>query len=145
MPSRRTNNRRRPGGQQAQRRTAPRPVPQTPPVDEAAPEATGGTGGPAVPNQPTVQMQLGPTTATKPRATPAPAPAPTAAQRVQAQRRAVRTRPPRGIQIGDDDPGIPLDKVPYFTSDLIRLGITALIMIILLVVGAKLLVPHLIT
>lgn len=89
-------------------------------------------------------MQLGPSTATKPRATPAPAAAPTAAQRVQAQRRAARTRPARGIQIGDDNPGIPLDKVPYFTSDLIRLGITAVIMIILLIIGAKLLIPHLI-
>lgn len=88
-------------------------------------------------------MQLGPSTATKPRTAPAPGPAPTAAQRVQAQRRAARTRPPRGIQIGDDNPGIPLDKVPYFTSDLIRLAITAVIMIILLIIGAKVLVPHL--
>ncbi len=88
-------------------------------------------------------MQLGSSTATKPRTAPVPSPPPTAAQRVQAQRRAVRTRPSRGIQIGDDNPGIPLDKVPYFKSDLIRLAITAVIMIILLIIGAKLLVPHL--
>lgn len=88
-------------------------------------------------------MQLGSSTATKPRANPAPAaPAPTAARRVQAQRRAARTKPARGIQIGDQNPAIPLDKVPYFASDLIRLAITAAVMIILLIIGAKLVVPH---
>jgi hypothetical protein len=89
-------------------------------------------------------MELGPSTATKPRATPAPAPAPTAAQRQQAQRRSARARPSRGIQIGDDNPAIPLDKVPYFTADLVRLAITAVIMIILLIVGAKVIIPRLI-
>ena len=89
-------------------------------------------------------MQLGSSAAPKPRPapTPPPGPAPTAARRVQAQRRAARTRPARGIQIGDQNPAIPLDKVPYFTSDLIRLAITAAIMIILLIIGAKLVVPH---
>jgi len=87
-------------------------------------------------------MELGSSTAAKPRATPAASPTPTAAQRVQAQRRTARTRPARGIQIGDDNPAIPLDKVPYFTSDLIRLAITAVIMIVLLIIGAKLVIPH---
>ncbi len=87
-------------------------------------------------------MQLGSSAAAKPRPASAPAPAPTAARRVQAQRRAIRTRPPRGIQIGDENPAIPVDKVPYFASDLIRLAITAAIMIILLIIGAKLVVPH---
>ena len=87
-------------------------------------------------------MELGSSTAAKPRPTPAAAPTPTAAQRVQAQRRAARTRPSRGIQIGDDNPAIPLDKVPYFTSDLIRLAVTAVIMIALLIIGAKLVIPH---
>lgn len=87
-------------------------------------------------------MQLGSSAAAKPRAAAAPSPAPTAARRVQAQRRTARTRPSRGIQIGDQNPAIPLDKVPYFASDLIRLAITAAIMIILLIIGAKLVVPH---
>lgn len=87
-------------------------------------------------------MQLGSSTAAKPRTAPAPGAAPTAARRAQAQRRTARTRPSRGIQIGDQNPAIPLDKVPYFASDLIRLGITAAIMIILLIIGAKLVVPH---
>lgn len=85
-------------------------------------------------------MQLGSSTATRPRA--ATASAPTAAQRAQAQRRTGRTRPTRGIQIGDDNPAIPLDQVPFFSSDLIRLAITAVIMIVLLIIGAKLVVPH---
>lgn len=91
-------------------------------------------------------MQLGPSKASKgvPVAAAAARPAtPTAAQRAQAQRRTARTRPAsRGIQIGDENPAIPLDKVPFFTSDLIRLAITAVVMIALLVVGAKLVIPH---
>lgn len=43
----------------------------------------------------------------------------------------------RGILIGDDDPGIPLDRVPYFTSDLAKLGIVAAVMLVLLVAGAQ--------
>lgn len=138
MPSRKTNNRRR----GAVQRGPARPRPQTPPREQAAPD---GTGGPATPNRPAVQMQLGSSTTTKPRPAPTPGPsaAPTAARRIQAQRRTARTRPSRGIQIGDENPAIPLDKVPYFSSDLIRLGITAAIMIILLIIGAKLVVPHL--
>lgn len=88
-------------------------------------------------------MQLGPSTATKPRTPAAAASTPTAAQRAQAQRRTARTRPaPRGIQIEDDNPAIPLDQVPYFSADLIRLAITAVVMIVLLIIGAELVVPH---
>lgn len=34
------------------------------------------------------------------------------------------------------DPAIPLDRVPYFTNDLIRLGVVAAAMVVLLVAGA---------
>lgn len=47
-------------------------------------------------------------------------------------------RPQRGILIGDDDPAIPLDRVPYFVSDLAKLGIVAVAMLVLLVVGSQL-------
>ena len=36
------------------------------------------------------------------------------------------------------DPAIPIDRVPYFTADLMRLGIVAAVMIVLLVGGAQL-------
>jgi hypothetical protein len=38
----------------------------------------------------------------------------------------------------DTDPAIPLDRVPYFTSDLKRLGLVAASMVVLMVVGAQL-------
>lgn len=44
----------------------------------------------------------------------------------------------RGILIGDDDPAIPLDRVPYFTSDLAKLGIVAVVMLVLLLAGSQL-------
>ncbi len=44
----------------------------------------------------------------------------------------------RGILIGDDDPAIPLDRVPYFTSDLAKLGIVMVLMLVLLGVGSQL-------
>jgi hypothetical protein len=34
------------------------------------------------------------------------------------------------------DPAIPLDRVPYFTSDLVRLAVVAGAMVILLTAGA---------
>jgi hypothetical protein len=34
------------------------------------------------------------------------------------------------------DPSIPLDRVPYFTNDLIRLGVVAAAMVVLLAAGA---------
>jgi hypothetical protein len=39
------------------------------------------------------------------------------------------------------DPSIPLDRVPYFTKDLIRLGVVGMAMIVLMGAGAML-VPH---
>jgi hypothetical protein len=38
----------------------------------------------------------------------------------------------------DADPAIPLDRVPYFTSDLKRLGLVAGGMVVLMVAGAQL-------
>ncbi len=44
---------------------------------------------------------------------------------------------PRGrMIIQSTDPSIPLDRVPYFTSDLIRLLVVAAAMVVLLAVGA---------
>ena len=39
------------------------------------------------------------------------------------------------------DPAIPLDRVPYFISDLRRLGVVAASMVVLLVIGALFIVP----
>jgi hypothetical protein len=39
------------------------------------------------------------------------------------------------------DPAIPLDRVPYFVSDLVRLGGVAAAMVALLVVGALFVIP----
>jgi hypothetical protein len=36
------------------------------------------------------------------------------------------------------DPAIPLDRVPYFLSDLRHLGVVAVLMVVLLVGGAQL-------
>jgi hypothetical protein len=38
----------------------------------------------------------------------------------------------------DADPAIPLDRVPYFTSDLKQLGVVATAMVVLMVAGAQL-------
>ena len=54
------------------------------------------------------------------------------APRAQAGRRGGR------IVLEGDDPAIPLDRVPYFTRDLARLGIVAVVMVVLLVAGAQL-------
>ena len=37
----------------------------------------------------------------------------------------------------DADPAIPLDRVPYFTSDLKRLGLVAAAMVVLMIAGAQ--------
>lgn len=39
------------------------------------------------------------------------------------------------------DPGIPLDRVPYFTTDLRRIAIVGALMIVLLVVAAYTIIP----
>jgi hypothetical protein len=43
-----------------------------------------------------------------------------------------------GLVLESVDPAIPLDRVPYFTSDLRKLGVTAVIMVVVLVVAARL-------
>jgi len=48
----------------------------------------------------------------------------------------------RGMVL-DADPAIPLDRVPYFTSDLAKLGIVAVVMLALLVAGSQL-IPQLV-
>ncbi|HXM54383.1 MAG TPA: hypothetical protein VOB72_03265 [Candidatus Dormibacteraeota bacterium] len=48
------------------------------------------------------------------------------------------------IVLEGGDPAIPLDRVPYFLTDLARLGIVAAAMVVLLVVGALFVIPLLI-
>lgn len=43
-----------------------------------------------------------------------------------------------GMVLETADPAIPLDRVPYFTSDLARLGIVAVVMLVLVVAGSQL-------
>jgi len=45
------------------------------------------------------------------------------------------------IVLEGGDPAIPLDRVPYFISDLRRLGVVAASMVVLLVIGALFIVP----
>ena len=45
------------------------------------------------------------------------------------------------IVLDSGDPAIPLDRVPYFISDLRRLGVVAASMVGLLVIGAVFVVP----
>lgn len=47
-----------------------------------------------------------------------------------------------GIVLESGDAAIPLDRVPYFTGDLKRLGMTAAVMIALLVVAALTVIPQ---
>ncbi len=95
----------------AQRRPRPAaPAAPGPPPPAAAPARTGGDQALVR----SVEMSLAPRAA------------------------AVGRRPQRGILIGDDDPAIPLDRVPYFTSDLAKLGIVAALMLVLLVIGSQL-------
>jgi hypothetical protein len=46
------------------------------------------------------------------------------------------------IVLDSGDPAIPLDRVPYFLTDLIRLGIVAGVMVVLLFVAAELVIPR---
>ena len=43
-----------------------------------------------------------------------------------------------GLVLEGVDPAIPLDRVPYFLSDLRKLGVVAVLMVVLLVIGARL-------
>jgi len=47
-----------------------------------------------------------------------------------------------GMVLESGDAAIPLDRVPYFTGDLKRLGVTAVVMIALLVVAAITVIPQ---
>jgi hypothetical protein len=42
------------------------------------------------------------------------------------------------LVLDNADPAIPLDRVPYFLSDLRHLGVVAVLMVVLLVGGAQL-------
>lgn len=46
-------------------------------------------------------------------------------------------RAQRGLVL-DGDPGIPLDRVPFFAADLAKLGIVAAVMLVLLIAGSQL-------
>ena len=52
--------------------------------------------------------------------------------------------PRRGgrIVLDSGDPAIPLDRVPYFLTDLARLGITAGVMVVAMVLIAALVIPR---
>ena len=54
--------------------------------------------------------------------------------------RAASRRSAKGqrLVLEDTDPAIPLDRVPYFTYDLKRLGVVAGAMVLLMVAGAQL-------
>ena len=43
-----------------------------------------------------------------------------------------------GLVLEGVDPAIHLDRVPYFLSDLRKLGVVAVLMVVLLVIGARL-------
>lgn len=45
------------------------------------------------------------------------------------------------VVLENADPAIPLDRVPYFLTDLARLGVVAAFMVGLLVVGALFVIP----
>jgi hypothetical protein len=48
------------------------------------------------------------------------------------------------IVLENTDPAIPLDRVPYFVTDLVQLGIVAAAMVVLLLAGALFVIPHVI-
>lgn len=48
------------------------------------------------------------------------------------------------IVLDNTDPAIPLDRVPYFLTDLARLGIVAGVMVVLLILGAEFVIPRVI-
>jgi hypothetical protein len=49
------------------------------------------------------------------------------------------------IVLDSGDPAIPLDRVPYFLSDLARLGVVATAMVVLLVVAALFVIPKVVS
>jgi len=100
-----------------------------PPVKASAPVATGSSSGPT---RTVSQARVGGDQATI-RAVE---------MSLGAQNRVVKG--PRGRMIVQStDPSIPLDRVPYFTTDLVRLGVVVVAMAVLLGAGAFL-VPQII-
>ena len=53
-----------------------------------------------------------------------------------------RGRGTTGIVLESGDAAIPLDRVPYFTGDLKRLGVTAVVMLAILVTAAIVVIPQ---
>jgi len=49
------------------------------------------------------------------------------------------------VVLDSSDPAIPLDRVPYFLTDLARLGATAAAMVVLLLIGAIFIIPRVIS
>jgi len=103
-----------------------------------------------VPQQPAVQPG-GQASAPAPAAAQASAPAAARAGGESALVRAMEMSLPAqaaprrnrgGFVLESGDAAIPLDRVPYFTGDLKRLGITAALMIVLLVVAAVTVIPQ---
>jgi hypothetical protein len=82
-----------------------------------------GPGQPGQPSQPGPSAQAPPPTAASPAPVARPLP------------RGPRGRQPAG-PLPVQDAAIPLDRVPYFRSDLRRIAITAGLMFVLLIVGS---------
>lgn len=95
---------------------APTPRPQ---AERSGPEASARVGGDQALVR-SVEMSLAPG--------------------VPARRPAGRARGGR-VVLETADPAIPLDRVPYFLSDLARLGIVAGIMVVLLFLAAQFVIP----
>jgi hypothetical protein len=55
-----------------------------------------------------------------------------------------QTRRGGRVVLEGGDPAIPLDRVPYFASDLKRLGVVGGVMVVVLVLGAEFVIPLLI-
>jgi hypothetical protein len=106
----------RKGRRRTQRRPAQRPAAgPSPPATPARPQSPGRVGGEQAAVR-SVEMSL--------------APRATSRRSTKSQR----------LVLEDADPAIPLDRVPFFTQDLKRLGIVAGAMVVLML-GAAQLIP----
>ena len=68
-------------------------------------------------------------------AAPSQAPTPAVAPRM-VQRPLPRSRGRQAGPLPSEDATIPLDRVPYFSSDIRRIALTAALMVVLLIVGS---------
>ncbi len=87
------------------------------------------------------KQRVAPSTAAPRPATPAPVGAQQQVRSLEmtlAPRQQQRGGPRGRIVLENTDPAIPLDRVPYFLGDLRNLGIVAVIMVILLIAGSRL-------